>query len=125
MYSLYYYPDNASTFPHMLLRELGVPFELRLVDRKQDAQRSAEYLRLNPQGLIPVLVDGELVTDRDARVSRDVHLVDRFSWGWRCCWGMWNGRSLNRLDDAPDEHGVAGATPSGPIDIGMWATRAQ
>ena len=48
---LYYYPDNASTFPHMLLRELGVPFELRLVDRKQDAQRSAEYLRLNPQGL--------------------------------------------------------------------------
>ena len=75
MYSLYYYPDNASTFPHMLLRELGVPFELRLVDRKQDAQRSAEYLRLNPQGLIPVLVDGELVITETAAIA--MHLVDR------------------------------------------------
>ena len=40
--ALYYYPDNASTFPHMLLRELGIPFELRLVDRKQNAQNSAD-----------------------------------------------------------------------------------
>jgi len=75
MYALYYYPDNASTFPHMLLRELGVPFELRLVDRKQNAQRSAEYLRLNPQGLIPVLVDGDLVLSETAAIA--LHLVDR------------------------------------------------
>lgn len=75
MYALYYYPDNASTFPHMLLRELGVPFELRLVDRKQNAQRSADYLKLNPQGLIPVLVDGALVLSETAAIA--LHLVDR------------------------------------------------
>ena len=75
MYALYYFPDNASTFPHMLLRELGVTFELRLVDRKQNAQRSAEYLKLNPQGLIPVLVDGGLVLGETAAIA--LHLVDR------------------------------------------------
>ncbi len=75
MYALYYYPDNASTFIHMLLRELGVPFELRLVDRKSDAHHSAEYLRLNPLGQIPVLVDGDLVLTETAAIA--LHLVDR------------------------------------------------
>ena len=73
--ALYYYPDNASTFPHMLLRELGIPFELRLVDRKQNAQNSADYLRLNPQGLIPVLIDGGLTLSETAAIA--LHLVDR------------------------------------------------
>jgi glutathione S-transferase len=60
MYVLYYFPDNASLTPHMVLREIGVPFELRLVDRKNNAQKSVEYLKLNPNGLIPVLVaDGQ------------------------------------------------------------------
>lgn len=72
---LYFYPDNASTFPHMLLRELGIPFELRLVDRSQNAQNSPDYLRLNPQGLIPVLVDGDLVLSETAAIA--LHLVDR------------------------------------------------
>ena len=37
--ALYYYPDNASTLPHMLLREMGLPHQLRLVDRRRQAQR--------------------------------------------------------------------------------------
>lgn len=57
MIELHYYPGNASLFPHMLLPELGVPFELRLVDRTVDAQKSPAYLALNPAGKIPVLVD--------------------------------------------------------------------
>ena len=73
--ALYYYPHNASAFPHMLLRELGIPFELRLVDRKQNAQNSQDYLRLNPQGLIPILIDGDLVLSETAAIA--LHLVDR------------------------------------------------
>lgn len=42
--------------PHFLLRELGVEFELIYVDRKSNAQRSPEYLKLNPNGKIPTLV---------------------------------------------------------------------
>lgn len=56
MYKLFYFPGNASLLPHMLLRELGVPFELELVDRAGNAQKSPEYLKLNPTGRIPVLV---------------------------------------------------------------------
>jgi glutathione S-transferase len=74
MYALYYYPGNASLLPHMALREIGAPFELRLVDRTQDAQKSADYLRLNPNGRIPVLIDGELVLFETAAIV--LHLVD-------------------------------------------------
>src|SRR4051812_6371666 len=59
-YTLYYYPGNASLAPHMVLRELEVPFELRLVDRARWEQRSPEYLRINPRGKIPALANGEL-----------------------------------------------------------------
>ena len=76
MLTLYYYPGNASLLPHMMLREMGVPFELRLVDRSQNAQKSAEYLKLNPSGRIPVLVDGDLVLFEAAAIV--LHLVDKY-----------------------------------------------
>ncbi len=76
MLALYYYPGNASLLPHMMLREIGVPVEMRLVDRSRNAQRSAEYLRLNPNGRIPVLVDGDLVLFETAAIA--LHLVDKY-----------------------------------------------
>ena len=71
---LHYFPSNASMVPHMLLEELGLPFELHYVDRALDAQKSAEYLKLNPNGLIPVLVDGDLVLYETAAIC--LHLAD-------------------------------------------------
>ncbi|HPG60435.1 MAG TPA: glutathione S-transferase N-terminal domain-containing protein, partial [Casimicrobium sp.] len=59
MLQLHYFPSNASLTPHILLEEMGVPFELKLVDGANNAQKSPEYLKLNPNGLIPVLVDGD------------------------------------------------------------------
>jgi len=57
MLQLHYFPGNASLIPHLVLEELGVPFELKYVDRAVSAHKSADYLALNPNGLIPVLVD--------------------------------------------------------------------
>jgi glutathione S-transferase len=74
-YVLYYYPGNASLLPHMALREAGVPFELRLVDRTQDAQHSPAYLRLNPNGRIPVLLHGDLVLYETAAIT--LYLADQ------------------------------------------------
>lgn len=54
-YRLHYAPDNASLVIRLVLEELGQPFETVLVDRKAEAQNSAEYRALNPNGLIPVL----------------------------------------------------------------------
>ena len=62
--------------PHLLLRELGVPFELKYVDRAAAAHKSAEYLKLNPNGLIPVLVDDDLVLYETAAIL--LHLVDTY-----------------------------------------------
>jgi glutathione S-transferase len=76
MIALYYYPGNASLVPHIILREIGVPFELRLVDRSKNAQQSPEYLKLNPNGRIPVLVDGDHVLFETAAIA--MHLADKF-----------------------------------------------
>jgi glutathione S-transferase len=74
MIQLHYAPGNASMAPHLLLLELGLPFELRLVDREHNAHKAPEYLRLNPNGLIPVLVEGDLVLYETAAIV--LHLVD-------------------------------------------------
>ena len=76
MMQLHYYPGNASFTPHVLLHEIGAPFELKLVDRAQGAHKRADYLKLNPNGLIPVLIDGELVLYETAAIC--LHLADRF-----------------------------------------------
>ena len=78
MIQLHYYPGNASLIPHLLLEELGVPFELALVNRARQAHKSPAYLKLNPNGLIPVLVEtgpaGELVLYETAAIC--LHLLD-------------------------------------------------
>ena len=74
MYKLFYYPRNASWAPHMLLEALGVEFELALVDRTSEQQKSSEYLKLNPTGRIPTLVDGDLVLNESAAIG--LHLCE-------------------------------------------------
>jgi glutathione S-transferase len=74
MIQLYYHPNNASLAPHMLLEEIGAPFELLLVDRANAAHKSPQYLKLNPNGQIPVLVDGDLVLYESAAIC--LHLAD-------------------------------------------------
>ncbi|MBV8503001.1 MAG: glutathione S-transferase family protein [Paucibacter sp.] len=74
MISLHYSPSNASFAAHAVLRELGLPFELKLVDRDNMAHKSPAYLKLNPNGLIPVLEDGELVLYETAAIL--LHLAD-------------------------------------------------
>jgi glutathione S-transferase len=60
MNTLYYAPGAASMLVHWLLLELDVPHELHLVDTAADVQKSAEYLALNPNGVVPTLVrDGK------------------------------------------------------------------
>ena len=43
------------------LEELGLPYEVHALDLSQDDQRTAAYLRLNPNGRIPAIVDRENV----------------------------------------------------------------
>ena len=74
MIQLHYYPSSAAMVPHIVLEEIGAPFERVLVDRAVGAHKTLEYLRLNPNGLIPVLVDGGQVVYETAAIV--LHLCD-------------------------------------------------
>jgi len=71
---LHYYPSTASMVPHILLEEIGAPFDRVLVDRTQNAHKTPAYLALNPNGLIPLFTDGELVLYETAAIC--LHLCD-------------------------------------------------
>jgi glutathione S-transferase len=75
MIKLHYYPGTAAMVPHILLEELGVPYERVLVDRAVGAHKRPDYLRLNPNGLLPTLQDGELTLYETAAIV--LHLCDR------------------------------------------------
>lgn len=74
MISLHYYPGTAAMVPHILLEEIGAPYQRVLVDRVQNAHKMPDYLKLNPNGLIPVLVDADLVLYETAAIC--LHLCD-------------------------------------------------
>lgn len=46
---------------YWLMEELGIPYETVLVDFAKGEHKSAEYLKLNPNGKIPTMVDGDFV----------------------------------------------------------------
>ncbi len=74
MIQLHFYPSTAAMVPHILLEELGVAYERVHIDRENGALDSPAYRALNPNGLIPVLVDGDLVLYETAAIG--LHLCD-------------------------------------------------
>jgi glutathione S-transferase len=60
--------------PHIVLEELGLPFELVPVDTATGAHRQPAYLRLNPNGVIPTLEEGDLVVYETVAIL--LHLAD-------------------------------------------------
>lgn len=72
--TLYGSVSTASLVVHWLLIELDVPHTLHLLDFDKQEQKSAEYLKLNPAGVVPTLVqDGQTITEAPAIV---MHLAD-------------------------------------------------
>lgn len=76
MYKLYYYPRNASLAPHLVLEDVGADFDLILVDRGSNQQKSPEYLSLNPAGRIPTLVHDDLVLFESSAIC--LYLCEQF-----------------------------------------------
>ena len=75
---LFYSPNACSLAPHIVLRELGLPFDLIKVDLQQHLTELGEdFYRLNKKGQVPVLQleDGSFLTE-GAVISQ--FLVDQF-----------------------------------------------
>jgi glutathione S-transferase len=56
MLRLYYAPGTCALATHIALEEAGAPYEAVPVDFGSQAQRSPEYLAINPKGRVPALV---------------------------------------------------------------------
>lgn len=74
MFKLYYYPNNASLAPYFLLHHVQADYELVLVERESDNHKSADYLRLNPAGCVPVLVDDGQATFQSPAIC--IHICE-------------------------------------------------
>lgn len=75
MYRLYYMPGSAAMAPHAVLEEIGAPYELALVKSENDEVIDEDYARINPQRLVPALVEGDFVLTESAAIV--MHLCDR------------------------------------------------
>jgi len=75
MYKLYYSPGACSMAPHVLLNELNVPFEVSKIDLQAGDGQKPEFLKVNPRGQVPVLVDdGEVIREGAAIL---IHLMEK------------------------------------------------
>ena len=67
MMILYHSPSTAALVVHWLLIELDLPHEIRSLDFETREQKSPEYLKLNPGGVVPTLViDGQAICEAAA-----------------------------------------------------------
>ena len=73
---LYWRPGTAAFAADAALGEIDVPYERILVERDSSGNVPAEYLRINPMGQVPTLVDESLVLPEVAAIL--LHLADRY-----------------------------------------------
>jgi glutathione S-transferase len=65
--TLYYAPNSRAAGVLLLLKELKADYELKPVRFKDNEQRGAEYLAINPMGKVPAILHrGALVTEQVA-----------------------------------------------------------
>ena len=73
---LYHAPHSRAGAVRILLEELGIDYDLHLLDLKRNEQRDPAYLAVNPMGKVPaILHDDVLVTEQPAIF---IYLADRY-----------------------------------------------
>ena len=76
MLILYYWPGASSMVPHIVLEEIGTPYQRQLVNLAQGEHKSDAYLKINPHGKVPALaVDDAVLTENVAILT---YLARRF-----------------------------------------------
>ena len=74
--TLFHAPNSRSGAARILLEELGVPYNLHVLNLKKNEQRAPDYLAVNPMGKVPAIRHGDaLVTEQPAVF---IYLADLF-----------------------------------------------
>jgi glutathione S-transferase len=74
--TLYEFGPTRALRVRWVLQELQVPFESVVVDLRAGEHRKPAFLKLNPAGRVPVLVDGDLVLTESVAIV--VYLADKY-----------------------------------------------
>jgi glutathione S-transferase len=65
--TFFHAPNSRSVGTRALLEELGVPYDLHVLNLRKGEQRDAKYLAVNPMGKVPaILHDGQIITEQGA-----------------------------------------------------------
>jgi GSH-dependent disulfide-bond oxidoreductase len=75
MLTLYAFATPNSVKIPIALEELGLAYDLRAVNIRQGGQKTSDYLALNPNGKVPLLVDGDLILPESGAIL--VHLAEK------------------------------------------------
>jgi GST-like protein len=75
MLTVYAFATPNSVKIPIALEELGLEYALRPVNVRKGDQKTPDYLALNPNGKVPLLVDGDLVLPESGAIL--VHLAEK------------------------------------------------
>ncbi len=73
---LYWAPRSRSFRMLWLLEEIGQPYQRVQVDIRNGGQSDPAFLKINPMGKVPALVDGDAVVAESGAIA--AYLADRF-----------------------------------------------
>ena len=75
MLTVYAFSTPNSVKVPIALEELGLAYDLRPVNIRKGGQKAPDYLALNPNGKVPLLIDGDLVLPESGAIL--VHLAEK------------------------------------------------
>jgi glutathione S-transferase len=73
---LYFNPRSRAVIGKWMLDEAGVDYELVHIDFDKNEHKSPEFLKINPAGKLPALVDGEVRVFENAALC--LYIADKY-----------------------------------------------
>lgn len=73
---LYYNPSSRAVIAKWMLDECGAEYEIALIDFEKREHKTPEFLKINPAGKLPALVDGDSKIFEGAAIC--LYLGDKF-----------------------------------------------
>ncbi len=74
---VYFAPNSRAVRTVWLLEEIGLPYELERFTLGQKEMRGPEYARINPNGRVPTLVDGDITITESTAIAQ--YLVAKYA----------------------------------------------
>eukprot|EP01091_Cochliopodium_minus_P014288 TRINITY_DN481_c0_g1_i2.p1 TRINITY_DN481_c0_g1~~TRINITY_DN481_c0_g1_i2.p1 ORF type:complete len:660 (-),score=256.17 TRINITY_DN481_c0_g1_i2:22-2001(-) len=73
---LYHFPGSRSDRIALLIKEMGIDVEIKLIDMMKGDHKNESFLKINPNGTLPTLVDGDLKLFESFAIVQ--HLLEKY-----------------------------------------------